>query len=70
MFRQVLVLVIIEFGSYSCWPNFEKRGRTPASRGYHELEAASGGASGTNNLAKQGAPFTSNAENERRKMHF
>ena len=39
------------------------RGRTPASRGSHELEAASGGASGTNNLAKQGALlFTRNAE--------
>ena len=38
------------------------RGRTPASRGSHELEAASGGASGTNNLAKQGAPFTRSAE--------
>ena len=38
------------------------RGRTPASRGSHELEAASGGAvSGTNNLAKQGAPFTRNS---------
>ena len=38
------------------------RGRTPASRGSHELEAASGGAvsSGTNNLAKQGAPFARN----------
>ena len=38
------------------------RGRTPASRGSHELEAASGGAlsSRTNNLAKQGAPFTRN----------
>ena len=33
------------------------RGRTPASRGSHELEAASGGASGTNNLAKQGEPL-------------
>jgi hypothetical protein len=28
-----------------------------------ELEAASGGASGTNNLAKQGAPFIRNAKN-------
>jgi hypothetical protein len=33
------------------------RGRTPASRGSHKLEAASGGASGTNNLAKQGEPL-------------
>ena len=35
-------------------PMSASRSRTPASRGSRELEAVPDGASGTNNLAKQG----------------